>query len=284
MKVLCPLTTNFDLLSHELYKIRPAIEKGDQYVGVALNTCIKKMNWHEGKEARKIIYIAGNGWVGTNNNDFLKACKLALERNIVINTVYVMGKSDKARELPEWYKIAALTKGTPTVISIGRKDLPFNKQMDFKAIFEASLMFNETYIYHGLNGFKQYHLLLEADSAAFAAGHNAFAERVYYKKSSIFKWENQEWELVDYMIKNGTLPTAMDTLTIPDSLREKPPEEIYNMVYDQKINRQQVISKLNMLFKDDFPLKVHQQYASGELKEENSFARSVIILLLKEWN
>ena len=284
VKVICPLTADFDFLSHELYKIKPAVEKGDQYVGVALKTCITKMKWVESKDAKKIIYIAGNGAVGTNNNDYLKACQLASERGILINAVYVMGKSDKARELPGWYKIASLTKGAITEIAVGRKDLPFSKEMDANAILETSIKFNNTYIYHGPGGYSKYQLFREADSASFVASPNVFAERVYYKKSSLFLWGNQQWELVDYMRLNGMLPEVLDAMFLPDSLRKKSAEEIYNIVYQAKTTRQQVISKLDVLYKDNYPLKVHKQYDSGELKEENSFARSVIILLLKEWN
>ena len=43
VRVVSDLGTDFEKLSNTLFKIPSKIEKGDQYVGAALNTCLKKI-------------------------------------------------------------------------------------------------------------------------------------------------------------------------------------------------------------------------------------------------
>lgn len=284
VKVICDLTADYDMLSNELVKIRPAIEKGDQYVGIALNTCINKLSWDEAKSTRKIIYIVGNGMVNTNNSDYIKACQQALQHNIIVNTVYVIGKSDKARELPGWYRIAALTNGVATEMTVGKKLQLTDTKLDFSDLFEASRDLNLSYIYHGTEGLKHYSNFRAADSAAFTYGPSIYIERAYYKNSSLFKWANSKWDMVDFFRMKGMLPPMQDSLMISDSLRSMSAEAIYDLVNQQKSMRQKAINDLEYLLRADYPMQVHKQYISGELLEENSFARSVILLLIKEWN
>ena len=54
VKILAPLTPNFDLVEMELYKLRPSIEKGDQIVSEAIRTAVNGMSWSDrSKEARR---------------------------------------------------------------------------------------------------------------------------------------------------------------------------------------------------------------------------------------
>ena len=282
VKVLCDLTKDFDRLSHEMYKIRPAVEKGDQYVGAALNTCISEISWSEDKNARKIIYIVGNGLVGTNNNEYVKACELAVSKNIVINSIYVMGRGDIAREKVGWYRLAKLADGYTSEIAIGKKIPKVDSQVDFAMLIAASIDLSKTYIYHSKGGFESYQFYKAADSAALTASPSVFIERAYFKNSDLFKWTNAKWDMVDYLRWKGMLPPMDDTLTIADSLRSMPTKEIYNMVLDQKIKRQIIFSRMENMLKENYPLRIHKAYVAGELNEENSFARNVLIMLLKE--
>ena len=283
VKVLCDLTSDFNQLSHEFYKLRPSVEQGDQYVGAAINICVTKLNWTEDKGATKIIYIVGNGTVGTNNNEYIKSCQLAVEHNIIVNAIYVMGKGNKAREMIGWYRIANLTNGFASEIAIGKKSPKYSKQVDFAALTQASRELNKTYIYHGILGYLKYIYNVEADSMSLNGSPTVFIERAYYKNTNLYKWSNSKWDMVDYLKSTGMLPAMDDTLNIPDSLRNIPTEEIYNLVQDQKIKRQVIIKKIENIFKENYPLQIHKQYVSGELKEENSFSGNVLIMLLKEW-
>ena len=70
-KLIKDLGTDFEPLSNILYKIPSRIEKGDQYVGAALSTCLKKISWSKDPNAIKIIFLVGNGDVtlGAENID-----------------------------------------------------------------------------------------------------------------------------------------------------------------------------------------------------------------------
>ena len=53
VKVICPLTNDMDYLSDELYKLKPNIENGDQFVGAAVRASTELINWSASPNAIK---------------------------------------------------------------------------------------------------------------------------------------------------------------------------------------------------------------------------------------
>ena len=55
--VMRDLGTDFEGLSKILFKIPPKTEKGDQYVGAALNTCMNKMSCRKIPTQKKLLFL-----------------------------------------------------------------------------------------------------------------------------------------------------------------------------------------------------------------------------------
>ncbi|MBK5285659.1 MAG: VWA domain-containing protein, partial [Bacteroidia bacterium] len=88
VKVIRDLSYDNELLSSEMFALRTQVEQGSQFVGAALMNCIKNLNWSKEKDAVKIIFLSGNGFVNADGDTYKKACELAVSRGIIIHSLY----------------------------------------------------------------------------------------------------------------------------------------------------------------------------------------------------
>ena len=87
VKVLSPFTSDIDNIATELYKLKPNIEKGDQYVGAAIRASLDMLSWSNEKNAVKQIFLTGNGSVFLGAFDVVESCDLAKEKGISVNAL-----------------------------------------------------------------------------------------------------------------------------------------------------------------------------------------------------
>jgi hypothetical protein len=284
VKVLCDLTQDFDYLAAELSKIRPSIEKGDQFVGAALKKSVFDISWSSDVSAKKIIYMVGNGNVADAKGDYLKACEEASERNIIVNAIYVIG-NNKAKEYPGWVRIANMGKGLVSEITLGAREIFNTSDLALNDLKDISRDFNLTFMYYSISGYNRYMNYRKSDSLAFIGGNASFYERVYYKSKNFVNNINAHWDLVDYYTKTGLIPPMNDSLYLPDSLKNRNNEYIYDMTKRMKGERQRASVAIVALLASDYPAKMRLKYSSGELKEDrNIFSRCIINMLNRQWN
>ena len=55
VKMLSDFTQNFDIVQYQLIQLKTSIEKGNQFVGDALQVAIRDLNWSSGDKAIKFI-------------------------------------------------------------------------------------------------------------------------------------------------------------------------------------------------------------------------------------
>ena len=122
VKVFSDLSYNLDYIDAELYKLKPSIEKGDQIVSAALSIAISKMSWSKKKDAVKLVYIVGNGSVSSNGYEYVKICEEAVEKRIIVNSLFVTKSANKAADIAGWKRITEITGGIQTEITVNKKD------------------------------------------------------------------------------------------------------------------------------------------------------------------
>lgn len=283
VKVLCDLTPDFDFLVAELSKIRPSIEKGDQYVGAAIRKCVNDITWSYNDNTKKIIYIVGNGNVADAASEHVRSCELAVKKGIVVNAIYVVGKN-KAKELQGWHHIASMGGGLVSEMVIGFREDISNENIQHKEIFNAMRSYNLTCCYYTPAGFEKYMNYRKSDSVAFDGGNGAFYERAYYKTTHLSKVVTPAWDLVELYRSTGLMPPVNDSLMYPDSLKQRSSEYIYDLVKVLKSERQRAIIDLKKYAVTDYPSRIHQQYISGEMdNDKHQFSRAVVNMLIKQY-
>ncbi len=279
VKVLCDLTHNFDHLETELFKLKPSIEKGDQYVSAALSTCISQISWSKNIDAKKIIFLCGNGMVTSNGYDYLKYCEQAAEKNIIVNTLYIPNGANIMRELPAWRRIATITKGMQSEITVANKDevtVFTDAKMD--RVREMNNKLNATYLWSGVDSSFCRRTLSTADSGAFFTMKEAFFNRIYFKTTNQYEQQLKECELVNaYTIGSASVSTdstlALSTFAI----------ETRNHFNEMKLARSRLHVALRVELPEQEVNDYKNRYLSGEMPENNIFQRVLLTMLFKEW-
>ena len=94
IRQVVPLGDDLDKLSEALFAL--TTNGGDEYCGQVINVAVKSLNWSKEPNGYKAIFIAGNEPFTQGPIDYKEACKLAIERGIVVNTIHC-GNGDVGR-------------------------------------------------------------------------------------------------------------------------------------------------------------------------------------------
>ncbi len=284
VKVLSDLTNDYDSLAYELYKLKPAIEKGDQYVNAALTVAMNEMNWGKEVNNSRIIFIVGNGLASIRGVDLEKTCEQLVKQRIVVNSLFVVSKGKAQLDaIIGWRRIADLTHGFQSEIAVGKKDVVMDLEMNYNQLIELNHQLNRTYIYHGEYGKQNYRRLNALDSALHLIGVTNYYQRAWYKLSPRFQNAQSHWDLVDYIKSLHGSMEEINPETLPDSLKNINTALLAPMIIVEKEKREKILRDINLLFKNNYIESIHQKYLNHEFPDGNIFSRSVINMLMKGW-
>ena len=284
VKVLSNLTTDFDSLAYELYKLRPAVEQGSQYVNAALTVAMNEINW--GKEASntKLVFVVGNGMASQRGIDIVSTCSLLAKRHIIVNSLFVVSKGkNQGQALGGWRKIAELTGGLQGEIAVGKKEAVSDLDFNFNELIDLNHVLNSTYLFHGDNGKTNYRRFNALDSALYLEGLPYYYQRVWYKQSARFQNTQAHWDLIDYIKSPIGDLDKVNPRTITDSLQFYSPTQLRELIISKKEAREVVLRNLRLLYKNNYVQTTHKKFLNHEFPDSNIFSRSVINMLLQEW-
>lgn len=247
VKVISPLTNDYDFLADELYKLKPIIEKGDQFLGAALRASVELMNWSTADNAVKEIFIVGNGMVNLGTFDFRESYQLAIEKGIKVNTIYCMSNL-RQMEVAGWMEIAKECNSKFYEIKVHRNLPSYRTVENLDKLKQLAKQLSSTYIYYGKDGFNRYKMMANNDKNALQSGQATFEAMLVHKISGYYQGNQQDWDLVDFIkSRKGDLST-IDPAYLSDSLRKHNPEQLRNYLETVKENRSRLINEIRNLF------------------------------------
>jgi hypothetical protein len=276
VKVLQNLTSDFDLLAHELYKLKPSIEKGDQMVGEALKVSIKNMNWSDNKNGLKVIYLVGNGMVNMGMSNHRDACELAVKHGITINTVYCRTKNNADKELPGWREIARLAGGEQYDIRIHKRTPLVMTSSDPGEFRELAASLSASYLYFGLQGRERYKMMAAIDQHAMASNAMTYESRVFYKISDRYQFHQQSWDLIDYMKMGNLQPELIEMQFLEDSLKFGSPDKVVSLAQNLKQKRSKTIVDLRRHLPYDRQVIINRMLEDRAIDKADIFERVII--------
>ena len=273
VKILVPLTTNFDYLAAELYKLKPSIEKGDQIVSAALRTCVNDMKWTERPDAVKLVFIVGNGMVSGNDHEYVRWCEQARTRNIVIHTLYVMKSANWFKELAGWRRIATITGGMQTEITVNKPDQMQVFTSVKKDLSALNNRINATYLWAGKDSAVCRRALSASDSGAFYADDkDVFLNRLFYKAGE------------EYAVMYKDCDMVSNAAAIPvDSLQENDGGAYRERLRETFQARELLRAELRKEFNKKDVDGIRQAFISGSVEDAGIFRRCVLKLLFRSW-
>jgi hypothetical protein len=83
---ILPLTTDLDKVSEELFALTTS--GGEEYCGWVIRDATEQLAWSTAPDDLKVIFIAGNEPFTQGPVDYRQACKAAIAKGIIVNTIH----------------------------------------------------------------------------------------------------------------------------------------------------------------------------------------------------
>jgi hypothetical protein len=243
-KVIADLGNNFDKLSNILYKIPSKTEKGDNYVGSALKTCLRKISWSKDPAAQKIIFLVGNGNVTNGPDDIDEVVDKIVSENITIIPIYITAAGE-TKAIQGWQRLSMKSKGK--IASINLRNMYFDRLegFDIHRFRALNRRFNSTYLYYGKEGKTKARMLKEEDNNIYIANTEGFRYRIKYKISEDFQRKNASWDLVDLYYKNPVAFMGIDRKSMNDTCRKMNNQQLKAYIIYKRYERKKMASLIN---------------------------------------
>lgn len=214
LRNIVPFTQDLDKLSDELFKLQT--NGGEEYCGRVILNAVNNLQWKKSKENLKIIFIAGNEPFTQGNIDYKEACKKAVKKGIIVNTIFC-GNYDEGVQT-YWKDGADLADGKYMNIDHNAELVHIDAPQDDE-IIKLGKELNKTYIAFGTTGREKKERQAEQDANSMSMSPEVMVQRSVTKSGG--QYRNSGWDLVD--AKND------GTVNIEELKDEELPEEMKKM-------------------------------------------------------
>ena len=238
VRLVTQLTNDLDKISEELFKLKT--NGGSEFCGTVISEAIKDLKWTKDMDNYKVMFIAGNEPFTQGSVDYKIACKDAISKGIIINTIYC-GSYDEGLQT-NWKDGADLADGSYINIDQNQEivhiDTPFDDEL-----VKLGQKINETYIAYGYDGDELKQRQKEQDDNASNLAPSVMVERSVTKGSGQYK--NESWDLVDAKangsvdieeIPKDQLPKEMQSMTLEEQKKYIDKKAKEREAYQNQIN------------------------------------------------
>jgi hypothetical protein len=239
-KQLLGLTDDLDMVSKKLFEI--GISGGTENCGEVIKAATENLEWSEAPDDLKIIFIAGNEPFTQGNVPYQEACKAAIAKGIIVNTIHC-GSYDEGVN-GKWQDGAVLADGSYMNIDQNAVIVAIEAPQDAE-IARLGEVLNTTYVPYGARG-KEGLANLEAqdkNATSVSAGNNA-ARQV--TKASV-QYRNGSWDLVDALKDGAVKLEDVKDEDLPEDMQAMSAEERAAHVEAQAKKRSEIQKQITKL-------------------------------------
>ena len=86
VRLVVPLTDDLDTVSGKLFALKT--NGGEEFCGQVIRDAVAQLTWSRSSDVYKAIFIAGNEPFSQGPVDYHTACRAAIEKGIIINTIF----------------------------------------------------------------------------------------------------------------------------------------------------------------------------------------------------
>ncbi|MCU0332547.1 MAG: VWA domain-containing protein [Ignavibacteriaceae bacterium] len=269
VRLVTPLTNDLDKISEELFKLKT--NGGSEYCGTVISEAIKDLKWTKGSDDYKVIFIAGNEPFNQGDKDYKEACKSAISKGIIINTIYCGSYDEGLNSF--WKDGADLADGKYINIDSDQQIVHIETPFDSELV-QLGQKINETYIAFGYEGNELKQRQKEQDDNASSLAPSVMVERSVTKGSG--QYNNSTWDLVDAK-KDGSLDlTKIPKDQLPKEMQKMSLEEQKKYIDDKAKEREKIQTEINKLDKQ------RRDYIAKQLaenKQENTLDAAMLKII-----
>lgn len=218
---------------------------GTEYVTRAVHDAIHDMQWTQGDQTLRLIFVAGNE--PANQDPTLSLADVAKDaesHKIRVHTIYCGPESNP--EKVAWAGFAKAAHGGSYAIDQNQVATVATPVDDQLAALSTKL--NSTYIAYGAGGKAKAANQVAQDANAARLGSSVAAGRAGAKSSAVY--HNEEWDLVDRHAQGGAAAVAaVPAEALPPPLAALPPAEREKVVAEKAKERAQIQQQIAELSK-----------------------------------
>lgn len=241
VRLVSPLTRDLDALSGKLFALKT--NGGEEYCGAVVRRALGDLEWDPRETVYKAIFIAGNEPFTQGESDARSACRAAMEKGVVINTIHCGSRQEGIDG--SWHDGAALGGGDFLVIDQDKAVAHIDAPQD-REIAELSLELNKTYLGYGTRRNEAIANQNAADrDAAANAEKGAAVQRAVTKASG--NYSNAGWDLVDAWREKKVDPAKLPAAELPEEMRDVAPEKRQEFIERAAARRAEIQNRIKDL-------------------------------------
>ena len=260
-----PLTRDLDKLSEELFALRT--QGGKEYCGAVISEAVTSLAWDASPQIYKAIFIAGNEPFTQGPVSPSEACKEAISRGIIVNTIHC--GPEQAGTEGGWKQGALLADGSFMIIDQNQAVAHIEAPQDAE-ILKLNTGINDTYIPFGKAGAEGKLSQAGVDTRSKRIAQSNLVDRSVAKASA--SYFNARWDLADACQQKGFRWEDVKKEDLPQELRKLTTEELKAHVGKQIECRADLRKKILALSKERRAYVAEKQ---KELAEDNSLGEAV---------
>ena len=190
VRQLAPLSTDLDLISEKLFALKT--NGGEEYCGQVIQSAQFELDWSEKGDDLRMIFIAGNEPFNQGNVQYQQVCKLAKQKDILVNTIFCGNYMEGINTF--WKHGADLTDGAYMNIDHNVQSVHIATPYDSE-ISTLNAQLNDTYYSYTRSGAAMKERQIAQDNNAAGYGSANMAKRAISKSKGAYR--NSSWDLVD---------------------------------------------------------------------------------------
>ncbi len=235
LRQVVPFSTDLDHISKELFALDTS--GGDEYCGAVINKAVNHLEWRNGNQDLKMIFIAGNESFLQGKTSADLAMGAAAQKDITVNTIFC-GDLQSGISL-KWKDGALMGKGEYTVINQNQETHYVSTPYDQK-ILDLNTQLNTTYIAYGSQGSYKSSQQLSNDVELESISVTANVNRSVVKSKSVYY--NGDWDLIDAAEDEEMLEDLIvaNKKTLAPEFKDKSVKEIKEITLAKKNEREKV--------------------------------------------
>ena len=263
---LVPLTDDLDRVSEALFGI--PVSGGSEYCGQVIDMATTDLEWSESDRDLKLIFIAGNEPFTQGPVNYQTACKAAIAKGIMVNTIHC-GQGIP----PGWRDGAMLADGNAMNIDHTKAVVQIEAPQD-KEIAQLGVELNKTYIAYGKAGRRGLRRQSVQDSNASELSIASGLQRAVSKANAFYR--NASWDLCDAFREGKVDLAKLKPEELPKVMRTMSVDERQAYVLKHQEQRDEIQKKINQLNADRKEYVAHKQREMAERSKENTLDLALI--------
>lgn len=271
IRQVLPFSTDLDIISKELFALRT--KGGDEYCGAVIKDAVDHLEWRDGAQDLKMIFIAGNEsfYQGSVSSEF--AMGMAVQNDITVNTIFC-GERTNGINL-KWKDSALLGKGEYTFINHNQQAqyvaTPYDDQ-----IIQLNSKLNNTYVVYGYRAQEAQSLQSRMDERVAGVSVQSNVKRTVAKSTKAYS--NSSWDLIDAAADEEELEELIvkNKETLSADLKDKTVEEVKAITLEKKKERDAIQTQIQQLNKQ------REAYVASNSKNESGGLETALLKALKK--